>query len=238
MVLRLPRRGRGVHGPHDPREPVRHGADSWWSYSNSPWATRNNTGANYTYPNATVVVQPPDVINLHPGSAGERNVARWTAPAAGTYTIAGSFKGIDTVGTTTDVSVTHNGATVFAGNVNGYGSTAAFSVMRTVAAGDAVEFSVGMGSNGNNNDDSTGLAVTISQQPPAQTLPYNNAAAQVPGTIEAELFDAGGEGVAYHDTTAGRQGQDYDQPPSYPAPSFRQPTDVDMYKSAASYSNG
>ena len=43
--------------------------------------------------------------------------------------------------------------------------------------------------------------------------------------------------MAYHDTTPGTHGQDYDQPPSNPAPSFRQPTDVDIYKYTG-YSNG
>lgn len=30
--------------------------------------------------------------------------------------------------------------------------------------------------------------------------------AVIPGTIEAEAFDYGGEGVGYHDTTAGNSG--------------------------------
>lgn len=68
--------------------------------------------------------------------------------------------------------------------------------------------------------------------------PYTGTPIAVPGTVEAELFDKGGEGVGYHDATPGSHGQDYDQPPSYPPPSLRQPTDVDIYKSAAGYSNG
>jgi len=223
--------------------PYASGADifgAWtdsWSRGNPTWpfVTHNSTGATLTC--AGVVVQPADTLNLHPGQNGERSVVRWTAPVAGTYVFTGRFQGIDTTGTTSDVLVTHNGGSIFSGNVNGYGATAPFTLTRTVAAGDTLEFSVGYGSNGNYYNDSTGLSVTVSQPSPAHTQAYNGVAGQVPGKIEAELFDAGGEGVAYHDTTPGTHGQDYDNPPSYPPPSFRQPTDVDIYKSAG-YSNG
>ena len=141
------------------------GADSWTqSGTCCPMATRNNTGATYQYPNAPTVVQPSDVLNLHPGPSGERGVVKWTAPAAGTYTVSGRFQGIDTGGTTSDVSITKNGATLFSGQVNGYGTQLPFSLSVTVAAGDAVEFTVGVGSNGTYNNDSTGLAATIVQQ--------------------------------------------------------------------------
>lgn len=38
------------------------------------------------------------------------------------------------------------------------------------------------------------------------STPYSGSPAAIPGTIEAEHFDNGGEGVAYHDTTAGNSG--------------------------------
>jgi hypothetical protein len=38
------------------------------------------------------------------------------------------------------------------------------------------------------------------------STPYTGSPATIPGTIEAELFDNGGEGVAYHDTTPGNSG--------------------------------
>jgi endonuclease/exonuclease/phosphatase family metal-dependent hydrolase len=43
----------------------------------------------------------------------------------------------------------------------------------------------------------------------AQTMPFFGIPASVPGTIQAEDFDEGGEGVAYHDTTAGNSGGQY-----------------------------
>ncbi|WOO40294.1 PKD domain-containing protein [Rubellicoccus peritrichatus] len=36
--------------------------------------------------------------------------------------------------------------------------------------------------------------------------PYLGARLQIPGVIEAEAYDLGGEGIAYHDTSPGRQG--------------------------------
>jgi len=101
---------------------------------------------------------------VHPGPNGERGVVKWTAPAAGTYTVAGRFQGIDTGATTSDVSITKNGTVLFSGNLNGYGTQLPFSLSVTVAAGDAIEFTVGVGANGTYNNDSTGLAATIVSQ--------------------------------------------------------------------------
>ncbi|HKP37651.1 MAG TPA: carbohydrate-binding protein [Pyrinomonadaceae bacterium] len=67
--------------------------------------------------------------------------------------------------------------------------------------------------------------------------PYGGTAWAIPGKIEAENFDTGAAGLAYYDTTPGSHGQDYEQS-NYPVPTFRQPTDVDMYKHSAWYSNG
>jgi hypothetical protein len=124
----------------------------------------NSTGETYSY---LSIVHPPDVLNVHPGFAGQRSVIRWTAPTSDTVQIEGRFEGIDADvsvgGTTTDVAVVHNSAvTLFRGNINGYGATAPFTITRTVAAGDTIDFSVGWGSNRTYGNDSTGLSATIS----------------------------------------------------------------------------
>jgi hypothetical protein len=51
-------------------------------------------------------------------------------------------------------------------------------------------------------------AIRITVVAPARS-PYRGSAFSVPGLIEAEDFDNGGEGVAYHDLTAGNQGGQY-----------------------------
>src|SRR5437868_8605 len=40
-------------------------------------------------------------------------------------------------------------------------------------------------------------------------VPYSGTAVALPGTIKAENFDQGGEGIAYHDTTSGNLGGQY-----------------------------
>lgn len=138
------------------------GLDTWSASSSAccPMVTKNSTGATASYAGG-VVVQPTDLLNVHPGANGERSIVRWTAQAAGTVNLAGRFQGLDNVGTTTDVLIKHNGTTIFSGNMNGYGQTLPFALTRTVSAGDTLEFSVGYGANGTYNNDSTGLAVTL-----------------------------------------------------------------------------
>jgi len=68
---------------------------------------------------------------------------------------------------------------------------------------------------------STSTATPSSTAPPASGLtPYSGTPAAIPGTIQAENFDNGGEGVAYHDTTSGNSGGVY------------RSTDVDIEPSA------
>jgi RHS repeat-associated protein len=140
------------------------GLDSWSQGYCCPMITRNATGTTYTYPGAPSVVQPADVLNLHPGPSGEKSVVRWTAQTAGTYTISGRFQGIDTAGTTTDVTIQQNGTAVYSNNINGYGNQVTFSLSVTVNVGDTIDFQVGYGSNNTYYSDSTGLSATITPQ--------------------------------------------------------------------------
>ena len=70
---------------------------------------------------------------LAPGPHGEYGVVRWTAPAAGEYTVSGTFTGIAEQATT-DVHVLHNGKPLFDGliNLDSGGNEASFS--RTISA--------------------------------------------------------------------------------------------------------
>lgn len=60
----------------------------------------------------------------------------------------------------------------------------------------------------------------------AASSPYSGTAALIPGLIQNEQFDNGGEGVSYHDSTTGNNGG-----------AFRQ-TDVDIEPSASGYNVG
>src|SRR6185295_1284653 len=52
----------------------------------------------------------------------------------------------------------------------------------------------------------TSGAVTVQVVPPPPSTPLGGTAAAIPGLLEAENFDDGGEGIAYHDTTTGNSG--------------------------------
>src|SRR5439155_6290216 len=49
----------------------------------------------------------------------------------------------------------------------------------------------------------------VSATTPPPTAPYSGTPVVVPGTFEAENFDLGGEGVAYHDNVKGNVGGQY-----------------------------
>jgi hypothetical protein len=53
------------------------------------------------------------------------------------------------------------------------------------------------------------LIIKIPPANPTTQLPYNGTAWPIPGTIEAENYDTGGQFVAYYDTTAGNSGGQY-----------------------------
>jgi chitodextrinase len=58
-----------------------------------------------------------------------------------------------------------------------------------------------------NSTTSAGVSIQVSNfAPPGTESPYSGAPAPVPGVLEAENFDLGGQGVAYYDLTPGNQG--------------------------------
>lgn len=63
--------------------------------------------------------------------------------------------------------------------------------------------------------------------PPSGSTPYSGTPIAIPATIEAENFDKGGEGVAYHDNVAGNAGGQY-----------RSSEDIDIIVSADSAGGG
>src|SRR5262249_59320324 len=55
----------------------------------------------------------------------------------------------------------------------------------------------------------TSSATTIRVLPGPASTPFGGAPAVIPGLIEAENFNDGGEGVGYHDLTTGNAGGAY-----------------------------
>ena len=53
------------------------------------------------------------------------------------------------------------------------------------------------------------VASSTTSPPPTSSTPFSGTAVALPGTVQAENFDNGGAGVAYHDTSSGNSGGQY-----------------------------
>ena len=140
-----------------------------------PFVAYNSNSATQLYYN---VIHPRNLLNVHPGhngSSGEKSVVRWVAPSPGTFTVQGRFEGLSLNGTTTDVAMCKGASmttavtslqTLQSGYVSGHGADSQVSISLTikVVAGNVIDFVVGNGGNDYGND-STGLTVSITQQP-------------------------------------------------------------------------
>jgi hypothetical protein len=138
------------------------GYDSNGALALRPQVGFNHTGSTLNY--ASGVSQPANMLILHPSCSNKLSVVRWTAPTAGWFEVTGLFQGIDTRTTTTDVHILLDSSTsLLSGNINinGSGNQAPFGFVRNLSAGDTLDFIVGFGADGTYDDDSTGLAVTI-----------------------------------------------------------------------------
>lgn len=140
------------------------GIDIWYEPRGDPIVPGVfHNGTNGTI-NAFGASFAPGELALHPGPTGDNAVVRWTAPVTGTFAVDATFKGINMAGPTTDVNVlVKDTGQLFSDFVNGYGTTRTFSRTVTFAAGEAIDFTVGFGSNSNYGSDMTGLDVTIEQ---------------------------------------------------------------------------
>ena len=98
---------------------------------------------------------------------------RFVAPKSGLYLIEALFAGIHFGLSSTDVNVVHNGLSLFAANIEGYGGDPAFHAVEgshpnaeyegtvELQAHDVVDFSVGYGTNRTHFGDTTGLFAVI-----------------------------------------------------------------------------
>jgi hypothetical protein len=144
----------------------------------------------------------PGQVTIHPGQAGEYSMIRWTAPAADPIQIDATFTGVDTVGTTTDVHILHNGFSIFDSfidDTDGFSNLipdteVSLHALLTVAAGDTIDFAVGRGKNGTYFFDATGIQATIISGP-----------APVPEPSNLVLVGAAMLGLVVHRARSGRR---------------------------------
>ncbi|MBA3960469.1 MAG: hypothetical protein H0X40_01010 [Chthoniobacterales bacterium] len=140
----------------------------WCNASGFPHIIHSSRTAPFTGSGVNAATLPPRALLLHPGLNGEYAILRFTAPADGTYKIAGQFYALDDhgKGTTTDVWVlpneTKTGA--YSAEVDYYGGAGSVSFTGKVfqlKKGNTLDFEVGCGPNKNYEYDSTGLAALI-----------------------------------------------------------------------------
>ncbi len=136
----------------------------------TPNVNHNGTAGVISFSNTVFL---PGQLTLHPGSAGEKSIVRWTAPASGSMDINAVFAGRALNPTTTDIHVLHNSVSLFDGLVNNFNVGHPFSTTSIgVAMGDTIDFKVGFGSNNNFNGDTTSLdaVITFNAIPEPNTL--------------------------------------------------------------------
>jgi predicted amidohydrolase len=123
-----------------------------------------------------------------------------TSPAAGA-TVSGTVT--VTANASDDVEVARVRFLVDGAQIGGDDTTAPYSVSwNTTTAPNGSHTLVATAFDAAGNSASSSRSVNVSNATAAPPAP-------VPGTIQAEAYDVGGEGVAYHDTTAGNSGGQY-----------------------------
>lgn len=134
-----------------------------------PNVIKNETGQDITLPlGGGFLIPATEYLYFHPGPVGEYSVVRWTAPSAGLYEMATTFRApINSCPTTADVHVLHNGVSVYDALVEQSAGVSDqdlrnFTVVLTVAMGDTVDFATGFGSNHEYTCDRVLLRATIS----------------------------------------------------------------------------
>jgi len=111
-----------------------------------------NATATTIDPIGTYTVAAGQILG-HPGQSGQYSIARWTAPAAGTYRVQATFGGLSGENgnppTSTDVHVRHNADELLTSSVTLYGAAAATcnATAITAAVADTIDFAVGIGGN-------------------------------------------------------------------------------------------
>jgi hypothetical protein len=132
------------------------------------WYYRDSQGRNMTFNSTYNRWQGAESYLLlwnsggHPGNAADA-VRRWVAPSSGTIQITGNAKDLATSGGGGVTVSIRKGTTVLWQQAIANGNTTGFNynVTTTVMAGQAIDFVINRGADGNNSSDSTGFDPTI-----------------------------------------------------------------------------
>jgi len=123
--------------------------DSWQLPGFGPVAVLHNGTTMTQFVNTSLdnAIYDPGMLAMHPGANDEFALVQFTAPAAGNYSIQGTFEGIDAAWTTSNVYLLLNNTVILgSGTVTGFG--AAFEVPLAspsvfLNGGDTLAYAVG-----------------------------------------------------------------------------------------------
>lgn len=180
--------------------------DDYRLAASSPYKNAGKDGSDLGADIAALNAATEGVVSGSPPAGGDttRPLVAITSPAGGA-----TVSGIVTVAADASDNVAMAGVQFFVnGTPIGTEDTAApFSVpweTTTVADGSHSLTAVARDTSGN-TEPSDPVVITVSNGTAAQS-PFTGTPFAIPGTFEAEDFDRGGEGVAYHDAVAGNAG--------------------------------
>jgi hypothetical protein len=174
----------------------------FWSY-NSDWS--GNWGA-LTVELKSFRDAHPDIVDYDPsGSGNPAPTVSITQPASGAV-----FTAPADVTVTADASDIDGGYVVkvefFAGaSPLGEDTAAPYSVTWSDVPAGSYTLTAKATDDGGATRVSAGVGITVNEP----RGPFGGVARAIPGRVEAEDYDAGGEAVAYHDTTPGNVGGQY-----------------------------
>jgi len=142
------------------------------------WWYRDSAGRNMTYNSSTRNWQGAETYLLlnatggHPGNGADA-VRRWVAPSSGSIRITGNAKDINTGGGGGVTVSIRKGSTVLWQQAIANGNTTGFNydVTTTVTAGQAIDFQINRGADGDNGWDGTGFDPSITHTTDGSTPP-------------------------------------------------------------------
>jgi hypothetical protein len=139
-----------------------------------PYVAHNADVVTTADPTDSWAVRPGEVA-MEGSPAGQYSLVQFVAPRSAPYDIQASFAGIHFRLSTTDVHVLDGDVSLYDQQIDGYGGDPAFftvqggnpqaryATTRSLEAGALLTFAVGIGGNGTNYNDTTGLFVHVTE---------------------------------------------------------------------------